>query len=177
MTEKILKGGIIALLLFIISYGGYRLMKPSTPSTPDPSTLPYFEMKETGSEEVFESKSLDNGRETILFYYGPECSHCRTLADEVRSRMDMLKEVNLVYVTHIDPYKAEQFRKLYGFDKFSNVHFLHNDGSTFYNAFGDMFIPSAYVYGKDGKLKRFIRGETSIRELLPLIENLKEPGA
>jgi hypothetical protein len=40
-----------------------------------------------------------------------------------------------------------------------------------------MFIPSAYIYGKDGKLKRFIRGETSIREILPLIENLKEPGA
>lgn len=177
MTEKLLKGGIVALLLFIIVYGGYRWMKPSNPSTPDPSTLPYFEMKEIGKDQPFDSEKLKNGKETILFYYGPECSHCRTLADEVRGRMDMLKDINLVYVTHIDPYKAEQFRKLYGFDQYPHVHFLYNEGSTFYNAFGDMFIPSAYIYGKDGQLKRFIRGETNIREILPLLTSVREPGS
>ncbi len=174
MIEKMLKGGIIALLLFIVAYGSYRLLRPSAPSAPDPSTLPTFEMKELGTESMFDSEQLDNDKETIIFYYGPECSHCRTLADEVRSRMDMLKDVNLVYITHINAYKAEQFRKLYGFDKYPSVHFLLNDGSTFYNAFGDMFIPSVYIYGKDRKLKRFIRGETSIREILPLIEGIRE---
>jgi thiol-disulfide isomerase/thioredoxin len=166
MIQKILRIGIIILLLFIVAFPLYNALKGKKEIS-DPGTLPDFSFVNVEQEDAsFSRDNLKDGTETVIMYFGPDCDHCRALANEIRDQINLFKDVEIIYISNVDQNKILNFRKFFGFEKYHNIHFCRDVDGKFYYYFGDMFVPSTYIYGKDGKLKRYIKAKIQLKDIL-----------
>src|SRR5690606_24432983 len=93
------------------------------------------------------------------------CSHCQTLAADLGGKADYLKEVSFVWITRFDESEALQFLKSNNLWGKSNIYAGIDQDARFYRYFGDMFIPSIYIYEK-GELLQQLNQDATVRDIM-----------
>jgi peroxiredoxin len=130
------------------------------------ASIPAFPLLALDSSK-FSSISVVNKKESlIIMYFSPTCSHCQHQAEEMTSHMKELKNVKILMVSAYPLEEMRQFNNDYGLTHFSNIK-LGNDPEFSMGRFFDLkSLPGIFIYGKDGKLKKWFETNVKIEDLV-----------
>lgn len=163
--EKILKYAIIAVSLFIVGYLAYQQFKPEEVVTGRLSTLPNFSFPRIGSKGEISRSDLRGGK-TVILYFSPNCEHCRALGTDIGKELGRLRDIDFVFITRFDEADAVTFAREFKLWEQPNVHFGLDINAAFYGFFGEMYVPSAYVFNQDGELMQTLYQNTMVKDIL-----------
>lgn len=164
--ERFLKTGIVVLAVFVVGYLLYsQFFKTSQPKIGDGSQLPDFSFMKLGEPGTIERGDLKH-KKTVVVYFSPNCSHCQALAGDLGSKVEYIPDVNFVWITRFDEGEAIQFVKSTQLWGKKNVYFGLDKDAAFYRYFGDMYVPSTYIYGEDGHLLQQLSQDAMVRDIM-----------
>ncbi len=164
--ERFLKAGIAILAVFVVGYLLYsQFFKTDRPEIGNGQTLPDFSFLRMGGKGEVERGDLRGGK-TVVVYFSPNCSHCQKLAADLGPRLPYMKDIDFVWITRFDEGEAIQFAKSNNLYEQPNVYFGLDQDAKFYAYFGDMFIPSTYVYDEDGKLLQQLNQDAMVSDIM-----------
>jgi len=164
--ERFLKAGILILAVFVVSYLVYsQFFKTTQPKIGDGTQLPEFSFMKMGGSGTLERGDLENDK-VVVVYFSPNCSHCQQLASDLGTKIDYLPEIDFVWITRFDEGEAIQFAKSTQLWGKKNIYFGLDKDAEFYRYFGDMYVPSTYIYGEDGKLLQQLSQDAMVRDIM-----------
>jgi|GEM_PF-2151975 thiol-disulfide isomerase/thioredoxin len=163
---RFLKIGIVILAAFVVGFLLYsQFFKTNQVKIGDGSRLPDFSFMKLGEKGTLDRGDLDAGK-TVVVYFSPNCSHCQKLASDLGSKVEYLTEINFVWITRFDEGEALQFAKSMNLWEKKNLYFGLDKDANFYRYFGDMFIPSTYIYDENGKLLQQLNQDAMVRDIM-----------
>lgn len=164
--ERFLKLGIVVLAVFVIGFLVYsQFFKTKQPKIGDGSRLPDFSFLKLGGKGNLDRSDLPDAK-TVVIYFSPNCSHCQQLAADLGAKVDYLQDINFVWITRFDEGEALQFLKSNMLWGKKNQFFGLDTEASFYRYFGDMFVPSTYIYDEKGKLLQQLNQDAMVRDIM-----------
>lgn len=166
IMERFLKAGIVILAVFVVGYLTYsQFFKTGQVKIGDGRQLPDFSFMKMGESGNLEKDDL-KFEKTVVVYYSPSCSHCQKLATDLGYKAEYLKDINFVWITRFDEGESIQFAKSTNLWGKPNLYFGLDKDATFYRYFGDMFVPSTYIYDKDGQLLQQLSQDATVADIM-----------
>jgi hypothetical protein len=169
--EKILKGSIALVAVFILSYVVYQRITPESgvDSKGKLEQLPKFKFPKAGGTGNISKSDLRWGK-TVVLYFSPDCEHCQALGADIGRQLGQLKDIDFVFVSRFDEADVIKYaQKANLWDK-PNIYFGLDVDAAFYGYFGEMFIPSAYIFNEKGKFLQSVHQNTMVKDLLDVLE-------
>lgn len=166
--EKILKYSIAAVALFIVGYLAYQQLKPEPTLPGKLEKLPKFSFLQIGSKGEISRSDLRGGK-TVVLYFSPDCEHCRALGEDIGRQLGRLRDIDFVFVTRFDEGAAIAYARDFGLWEQPNMYFGLDMNASFYNYFGEMYVPSTYVFNEDGKLLQVLYQNTMVSDILDVL--------
>jgi len=134
--------------------------------------LPDFEFRGFGPGDVCTHRNFHRGP-AVVVYYGPDCAHCRKLGTEVALRQAELGHINWLFVTRAPVEEARSYAVATGLSRHQSVFMGLDENAAFYQYFGDMYIPSTYVFDSDRKFLQTLHQDTGVDDLLQVVAGNK----
>lgn len=101
-----------------------------------------------------------------MMYFSPECHHCQRQMEDILSRMDDLKKVQIVLATYRPMEELIAFGNKYKLQQYPNVH-AGRDTKYFIQPFYRIKnLPYLALYDKKGKLITTFEGNVSVDRLI-----------
>jgi thiol-disulfide isomerase/thioredoxin len=167
--KKILK--ILIPLIFILAIG-FMVYKISVKIiqkeiiTEQIQTLPPFAFKNIIDGKDFTNAQLDNEKPVLITYFHPECEYCQEQASLINQQLDSFSNYVLLMVSYADSAVIKIFSEKYSLAGYQNIVFLEDKDLIFKEIFGETAVPNSFIYNKQGKLVKQMKGEAKIEELL-----------
>jgi len=166
---------IAASLLMLLFIGWWWFSNPLTEEE-ELTQVPVFEFPLIGRSGVV-TRHQFKGRYLIVSYFDPDCSHCRRLAATVGDKPagDKIKlrgkEIRLgwLWVTRFDEDQAWKFMEEYDLKDKPNTWLAADREGSFYKAFGDMHVPSLYVFDPQGNFLEAVYDEPQYSDVLKIV--------
>lgn len=167
---------LIASSLLMLVFLGWWWYSSPTHTEESLSKVPVFEFPLIGSSGVV-TRHQFKGQYLVLSYFNPDCSHCRKLAATVGdkpsgSKLKLRgKEIRLgwLWVTRFDEDQAWKFMEQYGLVNKPDTWLAADREGAFYKAFGDMHVPSLYVFDPQGNFLEAVYDEPLYADVLKII--------
>jgi len=170
LRTYVLPLGLLAAVLLLL-FQLYALWQHSRPVF-DPQgrlmRLPEFSFPLINADGVC-SPNLFHKGPVVVVYFGPDCEHCRKLAKEVAAQQPPLSSINWVFVTRAPVEEARAYIEESGLKGHSSVYFCRDEQARFYHFFGEMYIPSIYVFDSDRKYLQSLHQNTSVDDILGVL--------
>lgn len=165
--ENILKAGIVMMALFIASYLVYDKVgnKKAINESGKLAYIPRFKFPRIGESGQFSRTDLRGGK-TVVVYFSPDCEHCQALGADIGMNLSILRDIDFVFVTRLDEADAIRYAKKCNIWREKNFYFGLDVDAAFYGYFGEMFIPSAYVFNEQGKLLQILHQNALVLDIL-----------
>jgi hypothetical protein len=158
----------VLLLLFQL----YALWQQSRPVF-DPQgrllRLPEFSFPLLNADGKNCSPAMLHKGPVVVVYFGPACEHCRKLAKELATQQAPLSSINWVFVTRAPVVEARAYVEELELNGHSSVYFCHDEHARFYHFFGEMYIPSVYVFDSDRKYLQSLHQNTTVEDILSVL--------
>ena len=108
----------------------------------------------------------DTRKNLSIIFFNPGCNHCENEAEEISKYRNKLStsEILMVSLSPRDSIKA--YAKRHKLEGIPNIHFATDSLAKATILFGVQSIPTTFIYGSDGKLRKRFNGEVSIKALL-----------
>ncbi|MFN3529745.1 MAG: TlpA family protein disulfide reductase [Bacteroidia bacterium] len=165
--EKILKAGILLIALFIGVYMVYSRMgnEKAINEAGRLERLPRFKFPKIAEAGFVSRADLRSGK-TVVVYFSPDCEHCQALGADIGMNLTMLRDIDFVFVTRMEEADAIRYAKKCNIWGEKHFYFGLDMDAAFYGYFGEMFIPSAYVFDEKGKLLQILHQNAMVRDIL-----------
>jgi peroxiredoxin len=127
--------------------------------------LPAFKFY-TVDKQAFTHKDLLTDQPVVIIHFSPDCENCQHEAVQLQSKMDLLQGVQILMITADK--KADvvtKFMNDYKLNLYPLITPLMDIDYTFFKSFGMEVNPLIFIYGKDGNLKKYYKGETKIEAI------------
>ncbi|MFM9060665.1 MAG: TlpA family protein disulfide reductase [Bacteroidota bacterium] len=179
--NRAVRGFLLIGSLFLVILMAWVLSSGSKEDAPEIlKKIPVFEFPLIGQSGVI-TRHQFKGRALVVSYFNPDCSHCQMLADGVGKRSDRLvykvggkpTRVAWLWVTRFDEDQAWDFMKQYGLAGRPDVWLAADREGTFYGAFGDMHVPSIYVFDAGGRYLQTVYDQPSYGDVLQILAGKK----
>lgn len=171
MIEKLLKIAVFTLAIGILIYLLYTrlFMKPIFSEGGELLQLPKFTFTDLAGKS-FNRKQLDEGVPTIIFYFNPDCGHCKSLAQQINSRKNGFSKVQMVWVSPSSMNSIRIFMEEFGLKNWQNTWVLSDTRNDFFSFFGEMYMPSTFLFFPDGSFMHRFKGSTDVMDILNKFE-------
>lgn len=171
--EKILKGSIGLVAVFIIGYLIYQKINPVSTATETGrlEKLPKFKFPKIGGNGSISKSDLRSGK-TVVLYFSPDCEHCQALGADIGKQLDRLADIDFVFVTRFDEADAILFAQKNQLWEKPNVFFGADVDAAFYGYFGEMFIPSAYIFDAKGYFLQSVHQNAMVSDILNVLAGI-----
>jgi hypothetical protein len=179
--NRAVRGFLLIGSLFLVILMAWVLGSGSKEDAPKIlKKIPVFEFPLIGQSGVI-TRHQFKGRALVVSYFNPDCSHCQMLADGVGKRSDRLvykvggkpTRVAWLWVTRFDEDQAWDFMKQYGLAGRPDVWLAADREGAFYGAFGDMHVPSVYVFDAGGRYLQTVYDQPSYGDVLQILAGKK----
>ncbi|MFM9142486.1 MAG: TlpA family protein disulfide reductase [Bacteroidota bacterium] len=179
--NRAVRGFLLIGSLFLVILMAWVLGSGSKEDAPEIlKKIPVFEFPLIGQSGVI-TRHQFKGRALVVSYFNPDCSHCQMLADGVGKRSYRLvykvggksTRVAWLWVTRFDEDQAWDFMKQYGLAGRPDVWLAADREGTFYGAFGDMHVPSIYVFDAGGRYLQTVYDQPSYGDVLQILAGKK----
>jgi thiol-disulfide isomerase/thioredoxin len=170
---------LLAMLFGIVISDAYAQdMKGAAPEQKDSlapyqkyPTLPAFNIGMMDSVSIFNTYNIPKGSPIAIFFFSPDCGHCKRTTKRIVDSMDMLKDVRFYMIT---PFHS--MTELYNFynefhlDRYKNIQLVGRDNEFFFGSFYETkFVPDLALYDGQKKLIKLIQGETNVKAILEAV--------
>ena len=155
----------MAVSLFIVGYLAYQQLKPEESAPGRLTELPKFSFPLIGGKGEINRSDLRNTK-TVVLYFSPDCEHCRALGNDIGKQLGGLRDIDFVFVTRFDEADAVTYARGFKLWEQPNVYFGLDQNAAFYGYFGDMYVPSAYVFNEEGEFLQTLYQNTLVKDIL-----------
>ena len=158
-------------LLLLLLTGS--LLGPISSAAFGQSGLPPFKML-LSSGKYYTAAELPKGKPVVLFYFSPDCDHCKTLMKDVFKRTAELKGTEMVFLTFRPVGEVTQFERTYGTGKHPNMR-VGTEGMTFFvrNTLRIERMPFVALFDKKGSLVETYKSPETTTALVKKLKGLK----
>jgi thiol-disulfide isomerase/thioredoxin len=127
--------------------------------------LPSFKIQ-TVNKGMFTSDKLKKNSPVIIMFFSPGCDHCIHQFEDMRKRMNDLKNYQIVMATWQPIEELAEFNKKYRISQYTNIT-TGRDVDYFFPPFFEIGnFPYLAFYNKSGKLISTHEGNMSIDNIL-----------
>ena len=161
------------LILFLFSFLSISVFAQNQPDPPYKRfpTIPPLKLLLTDSSTIFTDKDLKKNKPVFLILFSPDCEHCQKETEELISKIDSFKNIQIVMATFMTVDKIKPFYENYKLDRFPNItvgYDMQHMLTTYYRI---SFTPFLAFYDKKGNL---IDGFQGALPLTKVLEYFKE---
>lgn len=137
-----------------------------------PQYIPIYHILTVDSIKLT-SSSLPKNKPVMIIYFGPDCSHCQHLMNEMKPVMNKFKGMEVVMITFAQLKAIQVFYRDYDLKKFPNfivgTEGYSDEVRKYYQLRTTPFIA---IYDKTGKLSTYYEKAPKIDELLASIKKV-----
>ena len=131
--------------------------------------LPFFNLLLIDSITHFNTKNIPAGKPTVLFFFSPDCPHCRALTKEIVSDMKTFKNVQFYILTSFPFELLKKYYDHYKLKNYSNITVGQDVASYFANYFKATGVPYIAIYSKEKRLKQVLVGKVSTSRIIDAV--------
>jgi peroxiredoxin len=131
--------------------------------------LPTFSIQQPDGS-WFSRSELNDKKAVLLIYFSPDCGHCMEETEDLISKMNQLKNVQVVMVTSKPLDEMKTFSDHYQLHKFSNIRIGTDPQRRITRFYNVKFTPFSAVYNKKGNLLKAYESGIDWNELAKLID-------
>lgn len=128
-------------------------------------TFPPIELVRMNNQPLTK-KDIKSNQASMIFYFSPECDHCRKQMDDMVKRMDDLKRIQIVIVTYQPMDQLAKFYKDYKLDKYENIQAGRDAKFLLPPYYRIRNLPYMALYDKKGNLITTYEGNVKMETLL-----------
>jgi cytochrome oxidase Cu insertion factor (SCO1/SenC/PrrC family) len=159
------KGLFVILLAFLVKLTTAQVLPPDSPAYKRFPTIPPFTVLQVDSTNLTKDQ-LKKHQPTIIFYFSPDCDHCKHEWNDMEKRMKDLKKYQIVMITHQPFESMKAFYNLHKINEYPNIR-MGQDTKFFLPPFYRMqSLPFLALYDKRGNLITTFEGNVKIDKLL-----------
>lgn len=155
-----MKKNIFLLMLLVIPFVAFEQTAGTTkqPAYLANPTIPSLNLISSDSAH-YSNTDLPKGVPIVIIYFSPDCSHCQHEAEEISSKMAILKNAYFLWVSYHPLNEIKEFEKKYKLDQFSNIK-VTRDPKYYIPAFYKVQqTPFIAIYNSNGDfVKEFREG-------------------
>jgi peroxiredoxin len=136
-------------------------------------SLPDFEF-EGWEGNVIRRSDLPEDKPVTIFYFDPDCAHCKQTMASIIAQFDQFGENTLVIVSSADRTRVVSYLIEHEMLKRPGVKVALCEPQEFLDTFGTTQTPTALFYGGDWDLKRAFKGATNEANILDGLKAARE---
>ena len=159
-----LKQFLISALLLAFS-SALIAQKDTTAPYKQYPTFPPIELVKMNNHHL-KKKDIKSNQASMIFYFSPECDHCRKQMDDMMKRMNDFKKIQIVMVTFQPMDQLVKFYKDYKLEKFDNIQAGRDTKFLLPPYYRIRSLPYLALYDKKGKLITTYEGNVKVETLL-----------
>jgi len=163
--KKVIPSVFILLVAIMVYKIALKLIQKEK-ITEQIQTLPPFAFKNIMDGKDFTEAQLDNEKPVLITYFHPECEYCQEQESLINQQLDSFSNYLLLMVSYADSAAIKMFSEKYELSGHQNIIFLQDNKDMFKDIFGKSAVPTSFIYNKNRKLVKQIKGEAKIGELL-----------
>jgi len=164
-----MKKTVFTLLAIFIVFSTLAQTDTSQPYFKSPS-IAAFNIRKVPDSSSFTNNLLQKNKPTVLIFFNPDCDHCQHATQNLTSKIDQLKDVQILMVSVMDFNLVNKFYEDYKIADCPNIT-MARDGKyelpRFYNIHS---IPDVYVYDKKGKFLNHYKSTIPVEEIAALLK-------
>lgn len=171
MRKKVKIVILIAIVVLFGTMGAIIVSKVQTKNAAEAQVenLPDFKFF-TLDKTPFTRGNIEQGKPVLIIHFHPECENCQWAAQEMKTKVDQLSDVQVLMISSADPEKVSEFMKHFELDKHSQITPLLDSEFTFFKTFGIDVVPLEMIYNKDHKLVKYYKGEVKVETIVKLLK-------
>lgn len=129
-------------------------------------TIPAVQLIDWSKQPFFSNKVQQPGKTLVLVYFSPTCSHCLDFTENLTGKLKQFKNVQFLFVSAYSVEEIKTFAITRGLTKMPNFK-VGQDPEFKLGGFYELKeIPSIFVYGKNGKLKKTFDSKVKMEDLI-----------
>lgn len=158
---------LLTFLLLCMGAGTAVWAQPGkTASYKTQQTIPAVQLVDVNKQAFFSNKVQVPGKTLVLVYFSPTCGHCIDFTESLTGKLKQFKDVQFLFVSAYSVEEIKTFANNKGLTKMANFKVGQDPEfklGTFYEL---KEIPSIFVYGKNGKLKKSFDSKVKMEDLI-----------
>lgn len=129
------------------------------------TSLPAYSLLDMSSKPFLTTSVPQKGKSLVVVYFSPSCSHCQEFTSALTAQLKDFKNVQFLFVSAYPIPDITKFANERGLQKMANFKMANDPDFKLGTFFELKEIPSVFVYGSNGKLKRNFDSKVKIDEL------------
>ena len=126
-------------------------------------------LPELNFQYVRRGNDVDN-RSVIVNLFSPDCEHCQYMAKQIGSNRAAFSATAVVMITKASEVVTKKFNEAYKLNELPFLSIAIDTADDFYKTFATNIVPCFFIYNKEHKLVKLIKGETKIENLIEAIK-------
>ncbi len=118
----------------------------------------------------FLPKSLAKNHSTVILFFNPECHHCTCEIESIINNSALFGNTEILLVSDQPGVLLKQFSQQYNLNNYPHIEILYADYGHIRSAFGTVFVPETFIYGKNHDLLKVFKGEVSAEAILKILK-------
>ncbi|MBK5210268.1 MAG: redoxin domain-containing protein [Flavobacteriaceae bacterium] len=166
--KKKLKIAIVALIIGVIGYLGYNIVKKINYKTEVAArikSIPPFSFLTLENKE-FTENNLPKNKIKLFVYFNSECEYCQSESTQISENIEQFKDTQLIFVSFELLANIKKFASDFNLLDKENVIFLQDKKLEFAKIFDAKSIPFMLLYSKEGQLIQKFKGATKIDNII-----------
>lgn len=160
---------IISIVTIVFMGGCYSKAIPEKTGQ-EGNLLPSFNVQLIDSTTYINTGNIETGKPVALFYFSPECPHCRSQMEEIIEDMDRLKSIQFYLLTSYSVSDMKHFSSEYRLSSYPNIIVGKDTANFLLKYFAMPGVPYMAIYGKDKKLHKAFVGKIYSQQLKSVAE-------
>lgn len=153
---------VLFVALLLLCYGILEKNKSKTNAI--------AKLKDLGISKFFTLDSLEfllsTTRPTIIIFFNSECDICRNELKEIKANISRFRPMIIILVSSENISTIKRIAIDYDLVNHSNFFFVKINSGDVFNKFGSNSVPQIFIYGKNGRLVKKFKGETTVGAIL-----------
>lgn len=129
-------------------------------------TIPAVQLTDISKQAFFANKVQTPGKTLVLVYFSPTCSHCIDFTDNLTGKLKQFKNVQFLFVSAYSLPEIQTFATNKGLTKMPQFKLAQDPEFKLGGFYELKEIPSVFVYGKNGKLKKSFDSKVKMEDLI-----------
>jgi thiol-disulfide isomerase/thioredoxin len=134
-------------------------------------TVPPFKILKVDSMGYYTKADLKSKRPVLFILFNPDCEHCQHETEQIISRMEDFKKIQIVMATSMSFAAMKNFYQKYDIGRFDNIFMGQDFQYVLPSFFMIRNLPYLAMYDKKGKLLTTFEGTMSMDDILNKFKN------
>jgi len=165
--KHIILGCILAVFICMLSSLLF-LLKQKHDFRKTIANIPEFCLPQSNDSLLFCNTQIVKRNPMVLMYLHPECDICQIEAQQMQQRLDHTGKIQWILVSYAERDSLNKFTTTYRLNEIPDLNILMDSNFELYNRLQVKGIPSCYIYNRQHKLVKVLKGIEKLETIIKL---------